>query len=155
MIYNIGDQNLLKAKLAANQKQQVGFTNGCFDILHPGHLSLLRQAKSACDKLIVALNTDQSVKRIKGQDRPLMREKARAELVASLASVDIVLFFDEDTPLKLIKKIKPNILIKGADYSAKAVIGAQFVTENGGKVILAKITDGFSSSSIIDKMRQK
>ena len=135
--------------------KKIGFTNGCFDILHPGHLSLLRQAKSTCDKLIVALNTDQSIQRIKGQDRPLMREKARAELVASLASVDTVLFFDEDTPLKLIKKIKPNILIKGADYSAKAVIGAQFVTENGGKVILAKITDGFSSSSIIDKMRQK
>lgn len=132
--------------------QQVGFTNGCFDLLHPGHISLLRQAKAACDRLIVGLNSDASVKRLKGETRPVQGEGARATVLASLADVDLVVVFEEDTPLRLIEAIKPDVLVKGADYTIDKVVGADVVRRNGGKVVLAELVDGQSTTGTIKRM---
>jgi len=131
---------------------KVGFTNGCFDLLHPGHLSLLNQAKNACDRLIVGLNTDASVKRLKGSERPLQSESARALVLASLASVDAVVLFDDETPLRLIELLLPDVLVKGADYTEDNVIGADVVKGNGGHVVLAGLADGFSTTATIERM---
>lgn len=131
----------------------VGFTNGCFDLLHPGHISLLRQARAACDKLVVGLNSDASVKRLKGESRPVQSESARGTVLASLGDVDMVVIFDEDTPLKLIKTIRPDVLVKGADYAIDAVVGAAEVQGWGGKVVLAQLVEGQSTTKTISKMR--
>ncbi|MDE1901747.1 MAG: D-glycero-beta-D-manno-heptose-7-phosphate kinase [Alphaproteobacteria bacterium] len=131
---------------------KVGFTNGCFDLLHPGHVSLLRQARAACDKLFVGLNSDASVKRLKGETRPIQAQTARAAVLASLADVDHVVIFDEDTPIELIKAIKPAALIKGADYTVDTVVGADLVQGWGGKVVLANLVDGQSTTGIVKRM---
>lgn len=136
-----------------NQGHVVGFTNGCFDILHPGHVSLLRQAKSQCDKLIVAINTDESIKRLKGKSRPVNFLSARAEILAALRYVDVVTSFSEDTPLALITDLLPDILIKGEDYKVKDVVGADIIIKNGGKVFLAALSQGYSTTSIIERAR--
>ncbi len=130
----------------------VGFTNGCFDLLHPGHLSLLNQASKACDRLIVGLNTDASVQRLKGPGRPLQSETARAQVLASLACVDAVVLFDDETPLRLIEMFLPDVLVKGADYTEDAVVGATEVKNNGGRVVLAKLEDGFSTTATVKRM---
>jgi D-beta-D-heptose 7-phosphate kinase/D-beta-D-heptose 1-phosphate adenosyltransferase len=131
---------------------KVGFTNGCFDLLHPGHLSLLRQSKAACDRLIVGLNSDESVQRLKGPSRPAQNEVARALVLASLGMVDGVCIFGEDTPLKLITALLPDILVKGADYTVDQVVGAKEVQAAGGRVLLAELQDGFSTTATIDRM---
>jgi D-beta-D-heptose 7-phosphate kinase / D-beta-D-heptose 1-phosphate adenosyltransferase len=131
---------------------KVGFTNGCFDLLHPGHVSLLGQAKAACDRLVVGLNSDASVSRLKGPTRPVQSEAARATVLASLASVDLVVIFGEDTPLELIRTLKPDILVKGADYTVETVVGATDVMEWGGKVVLANLVQGQSTTNTIKKM---
>ena len=132
----------------------VGFTNGCFDLLHPGHVSLLRQARAACDKLIVALNTDSSVKRLnKGAERPIQNEVARATVLASLADVDMVTLFDEDTPLSLIETLRPDVLVKGADYTKDKVVGAKEVESWGGRVLLADLVAGQSTTAMVGRMR--
>lgn len=131
---------------------KIGFTNGCFDLLHPGHVSLLAQSRAACDRLVVGLNSDESVKRLKGKDRPVQPEAARAVVLASLQSVDMVVVFDEDTPVELIKAIKPDLLIKGADYTVDTVVGADIVQGYGGKVMLADILPGHSTSATIKKL---
>lgn len=130
----------------------VGFTNGCFDLLHPGHVSLLRQAAQRCDKLIVGLNSDASVARLKGPDRPVQSEAARATVLGSLSSVDMVVVFGEDTPLPLIQALKPDLLVKGADYTPETVVGADLVTANGGRVFLARLEDGFSTTATIARL---
>ncbi|MCP5365235.1 MAG: D-glycero-beta-D-manno-heptose-7-phosphate kinase [Hyphomicrobiales bacterium] len=130
---------------------KVGFTNGCFDLLHPGHLSLLRQAKATCDRLVVGLNSDASVSRLKGEDRPVQAESARALVLASLADVDAVVVFSEDTPLRLIESVRPDVLVKGADWNLDDVVGADFVQGLGGKIILAKLEPGFSTSATVAK----
>ncbi len=127
----------------------VGLTNGCFDLLHPGHVSLFEQARAACDRLIVALNTDASVRRLKGDARPVQGEDARAHVIAALAYVDAVVTFDEDTPIDLIRAVRPDVLIKGADYRAEDVVGADIVQAYGGRLLLAELTSGQSSSSLI------
>ncbi len=132
---------------------KIGFTNGCFDILHSGHISLLYQAKSASDKLIVAINTDTSVKKVKGKDRPINSEKNRAKIISALEYVDLVLFFNDKTPIQLIKKIKPDVLIKGADYAISDVVGASIVSDYGGSVILAKLEKGHSTSNLISLIK--
>lgn len=132
--------------------QSVGFTNGCFDLLHPGHVSLLRQAKAACDRLVVGLNSDASVKRLKGESRPVQSEAARSTVLASLADVDLVLIFEEDTPLRLIEAIQPDVLVKGADYSLDKVVGADLVVKNGGRVLLADLVQGHSTTGTIGRM---
>lgn len=128
---------------------KVGFTNGCFDLIHPGHLSLLDQAARACDRLIVALNDDASVARLKGPQRPVQSEYARAAVLASLEMVDAVLLFSGDTPLAEITSIRPDVLVKGADYTEETVVGADVVKGYGGKIVLAKLVDGFSTTATI------
>jgi D-beta-D-heptose 7-phosphate kinase/D-beta-D-heptose 1-phosphate adenosyltransferase len=128
---------------------RVGFTNGCFDLLHPGHVELLKRSRAACDRLVVALNTDASVRRLKGESRPVQNEHARSVVMAAIDSVDLVTLFGEDTPLRLIELLKPNYLIKGADYTIATVVGADLVRSYGGKVILVPLERGHSTTSII------
>ena len=127
----------------------IGFANGCFDLLHPGHVALLGQARAACDRLVVGINSDDSVKRLKGPDRPVQNQEARAAVLASLAAVDAVVIFDEDTPVELITQLKPDLLVKGADYRIDQVVGADIVKSYGGRVMLAPIVPGFSTTATI------
>jgi D-beta-D-heptose 7-phosphate kinase/D-beta-D-heptose 1-phosphate adenosyltransferase len=131
---------------------RVGFANGCFDLIHPGHVRLLSQARAACDRLIVALNTDDSVKRLKGPTRPLQNETARAIVMASMAPVDLVILFDEDTPLEAIQALKPDILVKGSDYTVDRVVGADLVQGWGGRVVLVTLEEGHSTTGTIRRM---
>jgi D-beta-D-heptose 7-phosphate kinase/D-beta-D-heptose 1-phosphate adenosyltransferase len=131
---------------------KVGFTNGCFDLLHPGHVSLLEQARAACDRLIVGLNSDASVRRLKGEARPVQGEAARATVLASLATVSRVVIFGEDTPLALIEALRPDVLVKGADYSLDQVVGAEIVQGYGGRVVLAELAAGHSTTATIGRL---
>ncbi|NQV46649.1 MAG: D-glycero-beta-D-manno-heptose-7-phosphate kinase [Rhodospirillaceae bacterium] len=130
----------------------IGFTNGCFDLLHPGHVSLLAKAKAACGMLVVGLNSDASVKRLKGENRPIQGEAARAAVLASLASVDVVIIFGEDTPINLIEAIRPDVLVKGADYKPDEVVGADMVRAHGGRVELIPLEPGHSTTATIAKL---
>ena len=132
---------------------KVGFTNGCFDLLHPGHIELLRRARAGCDRLVVALNTDASVRRLKGPARPVQNETARSIVMASIESVDLVTLFDEDTPMRLIELLRPDRLIKGADYTVEAVVGSAFVQSYGGEVVLVQLEPGHSTTNIIARSR--
>ncbi|MEQ8398843.1 D-glycero-beta-D-manno-heptose-7-phosphate kinase [Thalassobaculum sp.] len=127
----------------------VGFTNGCFDLLHPGHISLLRQSKAQCDRLIVGINSDASVRRLKGEGRPIQNDASRALVLGSLASVDLVVIFGEDTPIDVIEALRPDLLVKGADYANKEVVGADVVRAHGGRVMLAVLEDGHSTTATI------
>ncbi|CAA7618545.1 Bifunctional protein HldE (Includes: D-beta-D-heptose 7-phosphate kinase; D-beta-D-heptose 1-phosphate adenylyltransferase) [Candidatus Terasakiella magnetica] len=131
---------------------KVGFTNGCFDLLHPGHVSILTQAKAACDRLVVGLNSDASVQRLKGPTRPVQSEASRATVLSSLATVDLVVIFGEETPLSLIETLRPDVLIKGADYTIATVVGAEQVQSWGGKVVLAELVNGQSTTNTIKRM---
>ena len=132
---------------------KIGFTNGCFDILHRGHITLLSEARAACDRLILGLNTDASVKRLeKGSERPVNTEADRALVVASLSSIDMVVLFDEDTPLQLIDAIRPDVLIKGSDYAPNEVVGADIVTGDGGELVLIDLVDGYSTTDTVRKL---
>jgi D-beta-D-heptose 7-phosphate kinase/D-beta-D-heptose 1-phosphate adenosyltransferase len=131
------------------QGLSVGFANGCFDIIHPGHISLLRQAAAACDRLIVALNTDASVKRLKGPTRPIQDQAARGSVMAAIRGVDAVVLFDEDTPLELIRRLEPDVLVKGADYAEAQIVGADIVKARGGRIVRAELTPGQSTTRII------
>jgi D-beta-D-heptose 7-phosphate kinase/D-beta-D-heptose 1-phosphate adenosyltransferase len=128
---------------------RVGFANGCFDLIHPGHVSLILQAAEACDRLVVALNTDASVKRLKGPTRPLQDEDARAAVMASIKGVAMVTFFDEDTPIELLRALSPDVIVKGADYREDQVVGADLVKKHGGRVLLVKLEESHSTSRII------
>jgi len=130
----------------------VGLANGCFDLIHPGHVRLLTEARARCDRLVVALNTDASVKQLKGPTRPVQNETARATVMASLAPVDLVVLFGEDTPLQLIQALRPDVLVKGADYSIDQVVGADLVQSWGGVVVLVELQQGHSTSSTIERM---
>lgn len=134
---------------------KVGFTNGCFDLLHPGHVSLLRQARAECDRLIVGLNSDSSVRRLKGADRPVNNEVSRAIVLGSLESVDQIVVFDEDTPSDLIEAIKPDVYVKGADYTIEQLrpLGGEAVMRHGGRIHLVKLEDGHSTTAMIRRSR--
>lgn len=132
-----------------NSDKKIVFTNGCFDILHPGHLHYLYKAKSYGDILIVALNSDSSIKRLKGSKRPVNDFEFRSTMLSYLNFVDLIIEFDSETPLELIQKISPNVLVKGADYSESQVVGADFVKSNGGKIVLIEFLSGFSTTNII------
>jgi D-beta-D-heptose 7-phosphate kinase/D-beta-D-heptose 1-phosphate adenosyltransferase len=134
------------------QGLRVGFTNGCFDILHRGHVTYLAQARSWCDRLVVGLNSDRSIRALKGEGRPVNDLESRALVLAGLGSVDLVAPFDEDTPIELIKAARPDVLIKGADYSIEGVVGHEFVQSYGGQVKLAEIVDGYSTTAAIAKL---
>jgi D-beta-D-heptose 7-phosphate kinase / D-beta-D-heptose 1-phosphate adenosyltransferase len=151
----VGSAGELETQLLAWRKQdlRIGFTNGCFDILHPGHVKLLTAARATCDRLIVGLNSDASVKRLKGADRPVQNERARSEVLAALEAVDLVVLFDEDTPLNLITQIKPGVLVKGADYTREQVVGHEIVEAHGGEVRLVEILQGFSTTSLVERAR--
>ncbi len=133
--------------------EKIVFTNGCFDLLHPGHINLLHQARSFGDRLVVGLNTDASVKRLKGDSRPILSEQDRASILSALSCVDMVVMFDEDTPLKLIENLRPDILVKGADYKPHEVVGHKIVTSFGGKVKLVQLLEGYSTTGIADRMK--
>src|SRR5712675_636572 len=135
------------------QGLRIGFTNGCFDILHPGHVKVLTAARGACDRLIVGLNSDASAKRLKGEGRPVQDERARAEVLAALEAVDLVVIFGEDTPIKLIAQVRPSVLVKGGDYSREQVVGHEIVEANGGEVMLVDILAGFSTTSLVKRAR--
>ena len=147
----------LESRVAAWREQglRVGFPNGCFDILHPGPVKVVTDARAACDRLIVGLNSDASVKRLKGPERPLQNERARAEVLAALEAVDLVVIFEEDTPLRLIETIKPNVLVKGGDYTREGVVGHEIVEANGGEVLLVPMMEGFSTTSLVERAREK
>jgi len=132
---------------------RVGFTNGCFDLLHPGHVHLLEQSRGWCDRLVVGLNSDASVKRLKGAARPIQGEAARAAVLGSLASVDLVSVFDEDTPVELIRALRPDVLIKGADYTVETVVGADLVAGWGGVVRLAELLPGQSTTATVARIK--
>ena len=146
------DRAAEQVELWRRRGQSVGFTNGCFDLLHPGHLALLRQARAACDRLVVGLNSDASVKRLKGETRPVQTEAARAAVLAALQMVDAVVLFGEDTPYDLICALRPDVLVKGADYTVETVVGADVVMGYGGRVVLAQLEPGQSTTNTIRRM---
>jgi len=131
---------------------RIGFTNGCFDLIHPGHVRLLQRARAACDRLVVGLNSDASVRRLKGPSRPVQSEMARATVMASMASADLVVLFEEDTPEELIRAIRPDLLFKGADYRLDQVVGADIVQAAGGEVRLIPLEEGFSTTATIRRI---
>ena len=134
--------------------KKIGFTNGCFDILHAGHVLYLERSKSLVDILVLGLNSDNSIKRIKGARRPINGERDRAIVVAGLESVDWVVIFDDDTPIKLIELVKPDVLIKGADWKDKGIVGGDFVKSYGGRVEFVGLYEGRSTTSVIEKIRR-
>jgi D-beta-D-heptose 7-phosphate kinase/D-beta-D-heptose 1-phosphate adenosyltransferase len=137
------------------KRKKIIFTNGCFDILHAGHVTYLERARKLGDVLVIALNTDASTKRLKGPTRPINRLEDRAKVIAALESVTYVTWFDEDTPLSLIQKILPDFLVKGGDYEPKSIVGYQEVVSNGGKVKVLPFLEGRSTTKIIERSQRK
>ncbi len=151
-------RDLISAKSLIQQWKREGkkvvFTNGCFDILHYGHVDYLEKARALGDKLVLGLNTDDSVSRFKGPFRPVQDQQSRALVLASLQFIDLVVFFNEDTPQNLISELLPNILVKGSDYLAENIVGAEVVKRNGGEVKTIDFVPGYSTSQIIEKIRK-
>jgi D-beta-D-heptose 7-phosphate kinase/D-beta-D-heptose 1-phosphate adenosyltransferase len=139
----------------ASQKGRVVFTNGVFDLLHPGHIDLLHAARREGDAMVVAVNSDASVKRLKGDSRPVRSEAERALVLAALGDVDAVVVFDQDTPLELIRALGPDVLVKGGDYTEGTVVGADDVRARGGRVVIVPLTPGQSTTAIVEKLRGK
>jgi len=152
-------KNRVEAKELVSKWKDAGdevvFTNGCFDILHLGHVDYLEKARSLGNRLVLAVNTDASVKKLKGEHRPVNSEYARARILAALNFVDLVMLFGEDTPLELIEEILPDILVKGKDYDASNIVGADVVIEHGGKVETITLVAGYSTTGIIEKLKNK
>ena len=142
-------------KKARRAGRKIVFTNGCFDILHVGHVRYLGTARSAGDLLVVGLNSDSSVRSIKGDRRPLVNQDQRAEVLASLACVDYVVVFDESDPLRLIRAVKPDILVKGADWAEENIVGAEFVKSTGGKILRVEFVSDASTTGIIDRILER
>jgi len=134
--------------------EEVVFTNGCFDIIHRGHIEVLAQTADLGDRLIIGLNSDSSIQKLKGEDRPIIDEQARAILLSALSFVDAVILFPEETPINLISTLLPDVLAKGGDYEIETIVGHEIIQNNGGKVILVPFVDGFSSTTIIDKIKK-
>lgn len=134
--------------------EKIVFTNGCFDILHAGHVDYLEKASLKGARLVVGLNTDSSIRRIKGEKRPIIDESSRSRVLAALGFVDAVVLFDEDTPIELIRQLMPDILVKGKDYDISNIVGADIVMQNGGKVETIELTEGFSTTNVISKIKK-
>ena len=152
-IYSLSDLKIQSDKWKENGEKIV-FTNGCFDLVHRGHIEVLANTADLGDKLIIGLNSDSSIKELKGENRPIMDEISRAILLASLQFVDAIVFFSEETPYKLIETLIPDVLAKGGDYKVTEIAGNGVVLENGGEVILVPFIDGFSSTNIVEKIKQ-
>lgn len=150
-ITDIALSGLLEILKSNNQK--IAFTNGCFDILHPGHIDYLEKAKKLGDVLFIGLNSDNSIKLLKGQERPINEFSTRLTMLAALECVDFIIEFDEETPILLINKIEPNILVKGGDYTIETIVGAEFVVDNGGKVEIIPFLEGYSTTQLIEKIK--
>jgi D-beta-D-heptose 7-phosphate kinase/D-beta-D-heptose 1-phosphate adenosyltransferase len=149
----------LRSLLAALKKEKrsnkkIVFTNGCFDILHVGHIRYLKQAKSLGDRLVIGLNADASVRKLKGPSRPLNSEKDRAEVLSALECVDHIVFFREDTPETLIRAVRPHFLVKGGDWKKKDIVGSEFVESYGGKVLSLQFVKGFSTTGLLEKIQK-
>jgi len=149
------ERNALQDKLEELRKKgkKIAFTNGCFDILHVGHVRYLREAKKTADVLVLALNSDSSVRSLKGKERPLVPEKERAEIIAALEFIDFVTIFPESTPLELINYLKPDILIKGGDWAEEAVVGREEIKDWGGRVTIIPEVEGKSTTNIVEKIK--
>ena len=148
------DEAIIKVAGWQRADQKVVFTNGCFDIVHLGHIDYLEKARALGDRLVLGLNTDTSVSGLKGPSRPVVNEYARARLMAALAFVDTVILFDEPTPRALIEALKPDILVKGDDYSPETIVGADFVTKNGGTVETVPLVKGYSTTAMIARIKE-
>ncbi len=157
LLSKITDLPKLKGAIAAwkNEGKKVVFTNGVFDLLHIGHITYMAKAAELGDKLVIGLNSDSSVKRIKGEDRPVNGQDSRAALLAALFFVDAIVVFEEDTPINVISTLLPDILVKGADYAIENIVGAKEVIANGGEVKTINFVEGYSSTSIIQKIRNR
>jgi len=153
----IYDRAMLEDRLAEwrRQRLRIGFTNGCFDLLHRGHVKLMAGARGACDRLVVGLNSDASVSRLKGPDRPIQPIGSRAEVLAALEAVDLVVVFEEDTPLELIRQVRPSVLVKGGDYARDEVVGGEEVEAAGGQVVLIDLVPGHSTTNIVAQSRSR
>ena len=151
------DWSLLPERLREWRRQdlRIGFTNGCFDLLHPGHIRVLAEARAACDRLVVGLNNDASARRLKGAGRPIQNEKARAEVLAALEAVDLVVVFEEDTPRALIEKVRPMVLVKGGDYRREEVVGREIVEADGGEVVIVASVPGHSTTALVGRSQAR
>jgi glycerol-3-phosphate cytidylyltransferase len=147
-------EELIKLLNSEERKSKVVFTNGCFDLIHLGHVRYLKEAKNLGDILVVGLNSDYSVKKLKGKGRPILPQEARAEIISSLSFVDYVVIFDEETPERLISLIKPDVHVKGGDYKGKEIPERKIVESYGGKVILVNMVKGYSTTSLIEKVKK-
>src|SRR5947209_7915481 len=147
------DWSVLDERMSQWRGLRVGFTNGCFDLLHPGHVRLLAEARAACDRLVVGLNSDASVARLKGEGRPVQPVGSRAEVLAALEAVDLVVVFEEDTPLNLVGRVKPTVLVKGGDYTRDTVVGHEIGEALGGEIILVNLVPGQSTTSMVERSR--
>lgn len=154
-VADIDNKIISAAQWSKPEGRKVVFTNGCFDILHRGHATYLAQARELGDLLVVGLNTDASVQRLKGPSRPINNQYDRAFLLASLACVDFVILFDEDTPEQLIHTVRPDVLVKGGDYTIDTIVGADFVLQNGGIVTTIPFVDGYSTTSTLNKINHQ
>jgi D-beta-D-heptose 7-phosphate kinase/D-beta-D-heptose 1-phosphate adenosyltransferase len=149
------DWSVLDDRLGEWRRQglRIGFTNGCFDLLHPGHIRVLAGARAACDRLVVGLNSDASVVRLKGPGRPIQNEHGRAEVLAALEAVDLAVVFPQDTPLELIAKVRPMVLVKGGDYRREEVVGHKIVEAAGGETLIVDIVPGYSTTRLVNRSR--
>ncbi|MEA5139559.1 D-glycero-beta-D-manno-heptose 1-phosphate adenylyltransferase [Arcicella rigui] len=143
-----------RVKAWQSKGEKIVFTNGCFDIVHLGHIDYLEKARNLGNRLVLGLNTDASVKRLKGESRPVVNEYARARMMSAFEFVDAVVLFDEPTPLTLIEEVKPDILVKGDDYTVETIVGADFVIGKGGEVKTIPLVKGYSTTSLIEKIKQ-
>jgi len=152
-IYSLSDLKIQSDKWKENGEKIV-FTNGCFDLVHRGHIEVLANTADLGDRLIIGLNSDSSIKDLKGKNRPIIDETSRAILLASLQFVDAIVFFSDETPLNLIEKLIPDILAKGGDYKIYDIVGHEIVIQNGGEVVTVPLIDGFSTTNIVDKIKK-
>lgn len=141
-------------KILKSQNKKIVFTNGCFDIIHRGHIEYLNEAKNLGDTLVIGLNSDKSVRKLKGNDRPIINQNDRAFILLNLKSVDYVIVFEEDTPYELIKSVKPDFLVKGGDWKEENIVGSDILKEYGGKTISLKFIDSYSTTNIINKIKK-
>lgn len=148
------EEAIKRAEDWQKEGKKIVFTNGCFDIVHLGHIDYLEKARNLGDKLILGLNTDASVKRLKGESRPVVNEYARSRMMAAFEFIDAVILFDEPTPLEVIQEIQPDILVKGDDYVVETIVGADFVMGKGGEVKTIPLVKGYSTTSLIEKIKQ-